>query len=300
MRRPTLTAARLASAAGAALLAAVLIVGAAAAAKKQKLVEVTNSITLQGQPNGDGPFDSGTATSTCPKKKQKLAFGGYSADADLGPGAGIVPFSLQRTSERDWAAGGGNSNEGAGNLTSIGYCGKVKKLTEIRGTANLGPLGQGTATATCPKKTSVRLGGFEGQFDPADLDPAVVTTSMVRSSKRTLQVAGANAAEDSRGTLDAIAYCGKGPKLKQVASTVAVPPVGDLAATATCPKSKRLAFGGFEGEVDLTDFDPVVFVHTIRRASKRGWSAAGLNFAGLDRAGSPGNVTAYAYCGKKE
>ena len=49
---------------GAALLATALIVSGAIAAKR-KAVEVTNSVTVQGQSNTDGPFDSASVTSTC-------------------------------------------------------------------------------------------------------------------------------------------------------------------------------------------------------------------------------------------
>jgi hypothetical protein len=79
-------AARVAIAAGAALQTLALIVGAATAAKKKKAVEVADSATLQGQPNSDGPFDSTTVTTRCPKGK--LAFGGWSAEVDFGSGPG--------------------------------------------------------------------------------------------------------------------------------------------------------------------------------------------------------------------
>jgi hypothetical protein len=217
------------------------------------------------------------------------------ADVAFGSGPGIATFGLERASKREWAATGANSNDGAGDLTSLAYCGKAKHLKEVRGTTTVAPVTQGTATATCPKKKSVRLGGFSGQFDASDGDPAIQPTAMVRTSKRTLQVTGINTGEDSAGTLDAIAYCAKGPKLKQVAATIAVPPLSDLAATATCPKRRPLAFGGVEGEVDLSDFDPLVAVHGMLRTTTRSWTARGANFGGGT---SPGALTAYAYCGK--
>jgi hypothetical protein len=282
--------------AGAALLTLALIVGVATAAKKSKVVEVANSATLQPQPNSDGPFELTTVTSECPKGK--VAFGGWSADINPAAGTGVATFGLERTSKRHWSATGSNPGDDPGELTSRAYCGKAKKLTEVRATTVVGPIGQGTATATCPKRRSVRMGGFTGQLD-TDADPAVQPVGMVRPSKRTWQVTGVNTGEDNNGTLEAIAYCAKGPKLKQVTATTAVPPSSDLTATATCPKRKPLAFGGLQGDIDVTDFDPLVVPHAAIRSSKRSWTASGANFAGGGPVGpSPGNITAYAYCGK--
>jgi len=297
-RGPTLKAARLAAVmAAAALLALALIAGAATAAKKKKVVEVANIATLGPQPDSEGPFELTTVTSQCPKGK--VAFGGWSAEVDPAAGTGVATLGLERASKRAWSATGTNPGEGAADLTSLAYCGKAKKLTEVRATTVVGPIGQATATATCPRKKSVRMGGFTGQLD-ADADPAVQPTAMVRPSKRTWQVTGVNTGEDDGGTLEAIAYCGKGPKLKQVAATTSVPPVSDLEATATCPKRKRLAFGGIQGDIDLSDFDPLAVPHAMRRSSKRSWTATGANFAGVgDDPASPGNLTAYAYCGKR-
>ncbi|MGH2989501.1 MAG: hypothetical protein ACRDMA_06490 [Solirubrobacterales bacterium] len=251
--------------------------------------------TLQGQPSSDGPLDTATATSECPKGK--LAFGGWSAEIAFGSGAGVATFGLQRSSKREWTVTAANANDSPGDLTSIGYCGKARKLRESRATTTVGPIAEGTATATYPRKTSVRMGGFEGQLDASDAAPAIQATAMVRTSKRTWQVTGVNVGEDDPGSLDAIAYCGKGPKLKQVAATTSVPPLADLVATATCPKRKPLAFGGFEGDVDVNDFDPIVVPHAMRRSSKRSWAATGANFSGVGGGTAPGSMTSYAYCG---
>jgi hypothetical protein len=245
-------------------------------------------------PTPQEPIRAATATSTCPKGT-KLAFGGYTGDVTFtGNAAGVTLSGLRRASKRDWSASAFNLAEGAGNATSIAYCAKVKRLTEVTGSVNIPPLGRGTATATCPRKTSVRSGGLSAQDSLTSAEPLVVPTGMRRASKRTLQVEGVNLGETNAGTLEAIAYCGKGKKLTEKFATATVANRQQGSATATCPKRKPVAFGGFDVEADVADLNPLTVLSGLVRPSKRTWTASAGAAIG------PGEVTSYAYCAKKK
>jgi hypothetical protein len=43
-----------------------------------------------------------------------------------------------------------------------------------------------------------------------------------------------------------------------------VPPVSDT-RDRDVPEAQPLAFGGFAGDVDISDFDPIVAPHAMRR-----------------------------------
>jgi hypothetical protein len=283
----------------AALWAAAASGSSASAGKKQAQVAETVAIpglSLDSEPSPQNPAPTGTATSTCPKGT-KLALGGFTGGGGPDPtDPGITLTDLQRPSKRDWSVSALNLNGGAGNLTSLAYCSKVKKLTEAVGSATITPSGTGTATATCPPKKSVRLGGFSGEVNRSGLNPAVVATGLRLASKRTLQVEAVNVSEDTAGSLDAIAYCGKGPKLKTKAAAVSIPQGGHAGATAECPKRKPVAFGGFDVEIDLQDSDPITIIEGLERLTKRTWTASGIALG--DQDAGPGQVTSYAYCAK--
>ena len=262
-------------------------------AQASQTVRVDGYDTNAG-PSPTDPIRGATVTSTCPAGT-KLAFGGYTGDiAFTGNAPGVTLSGLRRPSKREWSATTFNLSGGAGNATSIAYCTKVKKITEATGSVNIPPLGSGTATATCPRKRSVRFGGFSAQDSLTSGEPLVVPTGMRRASKRTLQVEGVNLGEHSSGTLDAIAYCGKGKKLTEKFASATVPNRQQASATATCPKRKPVAFGGFDVETDVADLNPLTVLSGLVRPSKRTWTASAAGAVG------PGEVTSYAYCAKKK
>jgi hypothetical protein len=299
IRRSGLIATSAACIAVAIAFGGVALGSSSAAGKKQAQVAETVTLPgLHGNPSPQKPAPTGTATSTCPKGT-KLGLGGFTgAGGPDNTQPGITVTGLQRPSKRTWGVTASNLNGGDGNLTSLAYCSKVKKLKESRSTASVPQFGTGTATATCPKKTSVRLGGLSTQLDPTDLNPAVAPTGMQLASKRTLQVSAVNVGEQGAGTVEAIAYCGKGPKLKTATATASVPHAQTLGATAQCPKKKPVVFGGFNVEIDLTDFDPILVLEGLERPSKRTWTASAVGLGEMDA--GPGTVTSYAYCGKKK
>jgi hypothetical protein len=74
--------------------------------------------------------------------------------------------------------------------------------------------------------------------------------------------------------------------------TVKVPPKAKRAATATCPKGKSVAMGGFRNEI-ATDDSPEVQPIGLTRPSKRTWKDSATNvFA------PAGDATSIAYCGR--
>jgi hypothetical protein len=284
---------------------AAVALGSSKAPAGKKLVQNSETLGLPGfqsandsGPTPQNPFPHGTATSECPKGT-KVAFGGFTGGVGTEPtNAGITLVGLERSSKRDWSASVVNLNGGAGNATSTAYCTKVPKLKEARGTVTIPSFGTGTASATCPRKKSVRLGGFSAQFDFGDIEPAVVATGLRRVSKRTLQVTGSNFSEQGSGTLEAIAYCGKGPKLTEATASASVAENQHAGATAQCPKKTKLAFGGYNVEVDFTDFNPVLVLDGLVSPSKRSWTASATGAGDLNA--DPGTLTSYVYCAKKK
>ncbi len=300
MRQRKILALALAGGLVAAIALAAVALGSPAAKKQAQVAETVSlpGFNLDDPLSPQNPPPKATATSTCPKGT-KLALGGFiGAGGPDNTDPGITLQSLQRPSKRDWGVTAFNLNGGAGNLTSLAYCSKVKKLKEATGSATVQPFGVGTATAECPKKKTVRLGGLSTQVDPTDLDPGVVATGMQLASKRTLQVSAVNVGEDNAGSVNAIAYCGKGPKLKTATATQSIPKGQSVGATAQCPKKTLVTFGGFHVEIDVTDVSPITVIEGLERPSKRTWTATGLALG--DQDSGPGSVTSYAYCAKKK
>jgi hypothetical protein len=152
----------------------------------------------------------------------------------------------------------------------------------------------GSATAKCPKHQQVGFAGFLADGTLNGAFPA----GLARPSKKTVQASGA-ALSANAGPVTAIAYCSKdAPNLKVVSQTAVVPGAArDLTVTATCPKGRTVAFGGWASDLH---YDPAagsdVYINGLFRSSSRGWTARASNHnAAGDKAGS---LTSLAYCKK--
>lgn len=267
-----------------------LIAGTALAGKK--LMTASESISV-------GTDQTLSVEATCPKGTKALS-GGFATEWDA---ASLVtsPFlevnQSQRSGRRGWV-GEAFNDQPAGDLTSFAYCRASKKLTRMTDTVP-SPVGQFvTATAECPPGTRVISGGFAGSPTDAVGDtPVLYISESRRATKRTWE-ASAHGNGNEPGELTAIAYCAKGPKLKQRADSGLVggdPPAEQTAELlARCKRKERIVAGGFGSTDNSGEATPRVL--TSRKQGKRGWAETVI----LGSNGLNTEVTAYAYCEKKK
>jgi hypothetical protein len=206
---------------------------------------------------------------------------------------GTLVRALQRPSKGAWSASA-RALGSDGSVTATAYCGKGKALSEHSGSKPLPADSGAVVNARCPKGTSVRLDGFllKGGID----EP--VLAGLERTSERTVRLTALSRsinAKHAGAKAQAIAYCGKGPKLAEVDDTVSLgnqTSPNEATATATCAPGDKLAMGGYRASA----FDGRgPFVDRFERGSGQSWrvSAFGFSEAGPK---APAKITAIAYC----
>jgi hypothetical protein len=156
-------------------------------------------------------------------------------------------------------------------------------------TTTVEPQSLGSAEMKCPKGQRVVAANVHG--DAAESGPRVVVNTLVRPSKRKLTTEAYNFGDT--GELTAIGRCEKRPRSKPVSESTTLEQYEEGSVTASCPKGKRIVFGGFHGEREDAFSAPGVFVTAARRTGARGWTVEGSNAGDL-----AGELEALAYCGK--
>lgn len=139
----------------------------------------------------------------------------------------------------------------------------------------------------CPPGKRVVLGGMTADFGDSDY---LYLETIYRTSKRVLRVRGYFPGSEP-ATLTGIATCKRKPKSREVSKTITLAPNTEDSVTAKCPKGRRLAFGTFGGE--LSGLDAYVSPLAAFAESARRWTVVGTNDSN-----DPGELTAFAYCGK--
>ena len=175
-----------------------------------------------------------------------------------------------------------------GTVAAVGWAAIGGAATKSS-TTTVGVQEPGSTSVKCPKGKRVAAANVHG--DATESGPNVVVNTLVRPTKRKLSTEAYNFG--TAGELTAIARCKKGPKSKRVSESTTLEQYEEDSVTATCPKGKRIVFGGFYGEREDAFSAPSVFVTAARRSGARGWTVEGSNAGDL-----PGELEALAYCGK--
>jgi hypothetical protein len=179
------------------------------AGKEPKIVRKTK-LVLQSAANDT--FRSVTAT--CPQGTNVIG-GGWSArtsDPKYGPNGQprVDIMALKRTSNRTWQVSVVNYLDTQQKVTAIALCGKGTAPKTSVATEMVPALaGMKTATATCPGKSEVVFGGFQGTYDDLSGRNAFVF-SFYRSSKDAISVRGGQnyiPPNNKASKLQAFAYC---------------------------------------------------------------------------------------------
>ena len=152
------------------------------------------------------PGSRSSVAAQCPKGTS-VAAGGFRADiAPSGHGAAVYVDGLERVSARRWRASGINDGSAAGKLEARAYCtAGSPQLTTVTHSVQVPPRESRTVTATCPKGTSLALGGVRSQHYGSGYGELQLS-SMRRTGSRGWRV-GALKFEFVVGKLTAIAYC---------------------------------------------------------------------------------------------
>ena len=231
------------------LCLAIALAAAPAAAKKKKkppsLGPVT-TVTSTGATVGIGNIS--TATAVCPAGTQAVG-GGWIAP--FSPSSAAAVYESYRSTPNAWTVSG-VIGIGTANVTTFGYCRKVKgTISDRTGTATLGAGtgAQATASATCPAGTKLISGGLQSTQNatsvgaPQDNYSPTAGVWTYRAS---------NSAAGGPHTITAHAYCMAGlkaPRLLGATTTATVPAFGNLTATTgACPKAKKKKKKGKKGK----------------------------------------------------
>ncbi len=145
------------------------------------------------------------------------------------------------------------------------------------------------ATAVCPAKMSVRLGGFVTSSSNPDLQ----IQGLKRSASGSWTITAGNYSGPS-ASATSIAYCSQGPTLTASSKTVSAPPNATARAIATCPIGQTVGLGGFSASFSSNGSQPQVFLSGLYRSSNRAWTVSGINLGG-----GIGQLSSIAYCGKQ-
>jgi hypothetical protein len=152
-------------------------------------------------------------------------------------------------------------------------------------------------------KQGQRVVGVEARSDSGGLSsgPVVVLGEISRPARRRARARGENFGM-SEGHLTAVARCRRGPRSTLRSETIAIPPasadVETQTVAASCPRGKRLVFGGFRAEQRPQDDpdNPSVIPTAAKRTGARTWRVEGFNFS--DGPDDAGDLSALVYCGK--
>jgi hypothetical protein len=154
-----------------------------------------------------------------------------------------------------------------------------------------------SATAKCKQGTRAVSGGFDAPAltDDSSHGSYVQTFASLRSAKRKWTSTATNYfSVPESGTLTGFAYCSDElPKLKTKSTSTTIPNNETRSVSARCPKGGEAVSGGFDAEIDASNFNGT-FPLESRRAGKRKWKVTAYSFSPPDGA----DITVYAYCAK--
>ncbi len=257
-------------------------------------------VTVAGYNGTDPSFPAEAAIVGCPQGSKPLN-GGWTGEADPhvpSTSPEIFPQSV-KFKGGTWKVLGVNEGSSAGELKAIERCGKeLPNVHAVTKTASVAPGKTATVTATCPKGTEVLRGGYDAATPDAHA-PSVFVFGARRASRREWKVSAEMPSLQpkalSSGKFSAIAYCGKGPKLKAVKSVATVAPQNAQAMSLACPAGTKVVFGSALGDVDPGSQTRGVFPSESRAQGKRHWIVGGPNFASQSSPFS-GKLKGYVYC----
>lgn len=145
----------------------------------------------------------------------------------------------------------------------------------------------GSATAKCKRGTKAVSGGFFGELDISDTNPAVLVEGSLRGRGRTWRADGINLSSTEDGDLVSEAYCRdqKVKSRKGAEESIAGTSMGTFdteTVTAKCRRGTKLLSGGLESpqfdEVDFTaGTGSVIIPESSRKTGRRTWEAEGIN-----------------------
>jgi hypothetical protein len=241
----------------------------------------------------------------CPKG-QRPNGAGFKTQVGIPVGSGpiVLPSSMRitghgaRTTATNSAAPGGPD----GSLKVFAYCSAAGQKLDVR--TKTVPLPGGktrSATATCPRHTTVLGGGFQIPISPPNLTmraaarrvnaPAFdLLSGLSRPTSRTWKVTAVSTPGSGPGHVTSIAYCGAGPAAVPASETRTVPASGRTNVITECPAGTQVLFGG-----EITQFGNDLGGPGITAAGlfRAGGAKIELNAVNDDAAG---NATAIAYC----
>jgi hypothetical protein len=219
------------------------------------------------------------------------SFGVAGDFAEYGESQSDLPVEIALASPRKVIAGARSTDEHDGSFTTSVRCGRAPALREASKSIDVSPNEQASVKATCPRGSSVRLGGFRQTIgSPHAAGAFVMMNGLQRVRARVLKVSGINYGTET-GRLGSFAYCGAPLHQVHAVETTRTADDGEyVTATARCPRGSRFVMGGLrvqhyassQGDIYLTAMGP---------AGHRGWSVTGFKYAPV-----PGHLTAIAYC----
>ena len=259
---------------------------AKAAAKKG--YSFTSKTFTISQPNDGTRF-----TVSCPGKSEPLG-GGMTTGAPDTDGEAIYPHSYERLGRQSgfhispilYDPSPGNTQARQVKLTVL--CGpKYAKVTPPHTTLDMGEDEKRPAVVRCPGKRVLIGGGY--QRTNFTNQGGILATSNHMTNSKTWTVDGLGLGKFG-GQMTAIGYCvrSKKPLLSTVQATTPVPPRSFASVTTpSCPKGRRVAFGGFKASDNGT-----VLPDGGNFSGAKRWKAGGYNTSPNET----GEITAYGYC----
>ncbi|UJA19102.1 hypothetical protein HJD18_02030 [Thermoleophilia bacterium SCSIO 60948] len=271
---------KLASLLCAAVLAVLLATGIAVAAGS-----LTSSSKKVNLPPSSTQLEKRAADARCANGRFAVA-GGF--DTDFGT-EGSDPRAFvesMRPRGRSWRGTGFNTGGSATELRVEAYCSKRRPQVVKFGSTRIAPQEKGAVLVRCPGGTTVRGLGYqtEARLGEGSSRVFLVVTEARRRNPRTVRVEAINipggAPNPERGTLEAYAVCGKGPRLDALRGSRTIE-TGETAALASvCDKGRRAGFGGFalRSETSGAPIPERQFLATrFSRSSERSWVVRSVN-----------------------
>jgi hypothetical protein len=283
-------------------LGAMLVVGVASNASAATITPVTNTVAI--------PSDQvGSTTALCPTRTQVSA-AGFATTTNPDQGVVIASMIPSPAGVAVTAVDFGDD----GQLSGTAYCAQVPKkkkkkkkhakkgtatvakkkkkkkkpvpLTQVSATTSLTGLTGGSATATCPPRTSVRTGGFDTAVSPDGNLQAIVKSGQLVGPSQWQVGADASGDPSTPASVTAIALCGPGPPVTPATATTQLTSETPFTATAGCPAGTSVAFGGFS---EGGDFTADTYVSGLARTTDSTWQTTDFPF-------EAGSITSIAYC----
>ena len=253
-----------------------------------RVITRTEAVSLPGDDGTTEPI----ATAACPRGK-RVILGGVRLEPPIDPDDSISITRLEAPRPRRWSVQGFNFNNiGARELTAVAYCGGAPGRVRVRRKSIVAPTQQGpndpnsSVTARCPRGKRLLFGGYDQETVTGN---DIWIAGAHRRSARAWTVEAVNFGTPALVT--AIAYCSaRAPRATTVSRTTTVQPNGTAERSASCPRGKRLLFGGYRA--DVTFNDAFVLLRSLERSSRRKWTVGAVN----ENGGDAGQLTAFAYC----